>query len=90
MKDGKKKMTPPRLKLVSNNESVERDADFEDPLAAEAREHILVWAAPWHGEYRSVQSAVCETCGAGVSISTRPLPNEIDIGGSAVAVNCDC
>jgi segregation and condensation protein B len=38
MKDGKKKMTPPRLKLVSNNESVERDADFEDPLAAEARE----------------------------------------------------
>jgi segregation and condensation protein B len=38
MKDGKKKMTPPRLKLVSNNESVERDADLEDPLAAEARE----------------------------------------------------
>jgi segregation and condensation protein B len=38
MKDGKKKMTPPRLKLVSSNENVERDADLDDPLAAEARE----------------------------------------------------
>ncbi len=38
MTDGKKKMTPPRLKLVSNNESVEREDDFDDPLAAEARE----------------------------------------------------
>jgi segregation and condensation protein B len=38
MKDGKKKMTPPRLKLVSSNENVERDSDLDDPLAAEARE----------------------------------------------------
>lgn len=38
MTDGKKKMTPPRLKLVSNNESMERDDDLDDPLAAEARE----------------------------------------------------
>jgi segregation and condensation protein B len=38
MNDGKKKMTPPRLKLVSNNESVDRDLDPDDPLAAEALE----------------------------------------------------
>lgn len=31
-------MTPPRLKLVSNNERMEHENDFEDPLAAEARE----------------------------------------------------
>ncbi|MCU0954646.1 MAG: SMC-Scp complex subunit ScpB [Hyphomicrobium sp.] len=31
-------MTPPRLKLVSSNENVERDSDLDDPLAAEARE----------------------------------------------------
>ncbi len=31
-------MTPPRLKLVSNNESVDRDLDPDDPLAAEALE----------------------------------------------------
>jgi segregation and condensation protein B len=38
MKDGKKTMTPPRLKLVASNESVERESDFEDALSAEARE----------------------------------------------------
>jgi segregation and condensation protein B len=38
MNDGKKKMTPPRLKIVSNNESVDRDLDPDDPLAAEALE----------------------------------------------------
>jgi segregation and condensation protein B len=38
MNDGKKKMTPPRLKLVSNNESMDRDLDPDDPLAAEALE----------------------------------------------------
>jgi len=38
MKDGKKKMTPPRLKLVSSNADVDRDGDLDDPLAAEARE----------------------------------------------------
>ena len=38
MKDGKKKMTPPRLKLVSSNEDIERIDDLDDPLAAEARE----------------------------------------------------
>jgi hypothetical protein len=38
MKDGKKKMTPPRLKLVSSNEEIERIDDLDDPLAAEARE----------------------------------------------------
>ncbi len=31
-------MTPPRLKLVSNNESMDRDLDPDDPLAAEALE----------------------------------------------------
>lgn len=27
-------------------------------------------------------------CGADVFVNARPLPNEIDIGGEAVAVNC--
>ena len=56
--------------------------------AASRRGHRLEWARPWHGEYRSVQSAECAACGATVSVSTRPMPNEIDVGGSAVAVNC--
>ena len=55
---------------------------------AEWRGHKLVWSAPHRGEYRSVQYAECCKCGASVSISTNPLPNEIDIGGSAVAIGC--
>jgi len=31
---------------------------------------------------------VCSTCEAQVYINTKPAPNEIDIGGSAVAINC--
>ena len=57
--------------------------------AAEARGHLMVWGAPWHGEFRSVQHGQCETCGAEASVSTRPIPNEIDVSGSAVAVDCD-
>jgi len=30
----------------------------------------------------------CETCGAEAYIDTNPAPNGIDVGGSAVAVNC--
>ena len=30
----------------------------------------------------------CLDCGAYVMVDTRPMPNGIDIGGSAVALNC--
>ena len=30
----------------------------------------------------------CLKCNAWVQIETNPLPNSIDIGGSAVAINC--
>lgn len=32
--------------------------------------------------------AECRVCRASVSVDTRPMPNGIDISGSAVAVNC--
>lgn len=32
--------------------------------------------------------ARCENCNASVCVNTRPMPNQIDIGGDAVAVNC--
>ena len=56
--------------------------------AATRRGHRLEWTSPWHGEHRSVQQAECAACGAFASVSTRPMPNEIDVGGSAVAVDC--
>lgn len=33
-------------------------------------------------------TAHCSVCGAYVQVITNPRPNQIDIGGSAVAVNC--
>lgn len=32
--------------------------------------------------------SICELCGMYVDVKVKPLPNEIDIGGTAVALNC--
>lgn len=56
--------------------------------SAEWRGHKIVWSAPYHSERTSVQNATCCDCGAEVQINTNPLPNGIDIGGTAVALNC--
>ena len=61
----------------------------EAVVAATWRGHALKWSAPWHGEYASVQTGECTHCHAEVTICTRPLPNQIDIGGSAVAISCE-
>lgn len=33
--------------------------------------------------------ACCQKCGRQAMVTISPLPNEIDIGGEAVAVNCN-
>jgi hypothetical protein len=53
------------------------------------RGHRMRWIpAISHGERRELQTGVCTRCDATVHLNTRPLPNEIDIGGEAVALNC--
>jgi hypothetical protein len=53
------------------------------------RGHRMHWIpAISHGEQRELQTGVCRYCDATVHLNTRPLPNEIDIGGEAVALNC--
>lgn len=64
-----------------------------DALIKEARE-----AAEWRGHnlyrfkhhngYRVIASTECKDCGYYVGVNARPLPNEIEISGSAVALNC--
>jgi len=39
-------------------------------------------------EDHTYASSECNLCGAVVAVRTNPLPNEIDIGGEAVAVHC--
>ena len=40
-----------------------------------------------HGDMKG--GSYCKKCGKGVFITTRPLPNEIDFGGEAVALGCE-
>jgi hypothetical protein len=52
------------------------------------RGHSMKWDAPIEFNTRSVQIGRCTACGAEVALNTRPFPNEINIGGEAVAINC--
>ncbi len=58
-------------------------------------------AATWRGhsmrlfipvgtrEYKPIQwAACCRNCSAAMVVNIKPAPNEIDIGGTAVALNC--
>ena len=56
----------------------------------EARDHTM---GPWHirshfhqGDHKYI--CFCKTCDAYVEVNTKPMPNEIEIGGPAVAVDC--
>ena len=60
----------------------------EADTSARFRGHIIDWVTPWHGEGRSLQNGSCRGCGMEVQINSKPLPNQIDIGGEAVALNC--
>ena len=53
------------------------------------RGHRIHWTPPYHSERTSVQNGVCTRCGMEVQINVNPLPNGIDIGGEAVALNCN-
>ena len=53
------------------------------------RGHRMRWfAITPHGEGRYITTATCIRCDATVHLNTRPMANEIDIGGEAVALNC--
>ncbi len=51
----------------------------EAEKSAKWRGHSMIWEG---------NAGTCEHCGAWVQVLNRPQANEIEIGGSAVAVNC--
>lgn len=53
-------------------------------FSAKYRGHKL---AKWE-RYKMSASTKCTICNAHVSVLTKPLPNQIEIGGEAVAINC--
>jgi hypothetical protein len=56
--------------------------------AADRRGHAIAWGEPHVTGRRSIQNGVCSVCGEWVQINDTPLPNDIEIGGPAVAINC--
>lgn len=57
--------------------------------AAQARGHSLGHFITTTGsDFRRTALAECSKCGAWVQVNTHPAPNQIDIGGPAVAIGC--
>ena len=63
-----------------------RSLKEEARSAAEWRGHILYDFVTFKDGNRA--RSACWLCGAEVDVITDPAPNEIDIGGTAVALNC--
>ena len=50
------------------------------------RQHKM---SPWLDVTKEyIKYSACEHCGMEVWVNAKPLPNEIDVGGQAVALNC--
>jgi len=56
--------------------------------ACEFRGHTIGKWVVYHGESKSLANNECLICGAWVQCNTKPAPNDIDIGGPAVALTC--
>ncbi len=57
-------------------------------VSAKSRGHKMSPFQRLH-EQKYISESVCERCEAYVQTNTRPQANQIDIGGTAVALNCD-
>lgn len=60
----------------------------EAETVARARGHRLGNWQTYHGESRSLANNECQECGMGVQCNSKPLPNQIDLGGEVLALNC--
>lgn len=57
--------------------------------ATKYRGHRMRWGVVYgRANGPKSQHGQCRDCGASVSVHERPAPNDIDVGGLAVAVNC--
>ena len=56
-------------------------------VASMDRGHDMVWQHP--PVSATINNAECKVCGAWVQVNTNPAPNQIDIGGPSVAVDCN-
>lgn len=52
------------------------------------RGHKLSRWSMYGGYRKDLYTAHCTKCGKGVWVNVTPLPNDINIGGEAIALNC--
>lgn len=69
---------------MQNIKTLLRDAT----IAAHFRQHNLGEWKSTNYPNRIMAWAQCKKCSMEVQVNTNPLPNEINIGGEAVALNC--
>ena len=61
-------------------------------LISEAKEYMIFRNhIPYNATHFSKTKAeiICQICNSWVQINVKPLPNEIDIGGPAIVINCN-
>jgi hypothetical protein len=69
--------------MMTELERLRREAEG----SARFRDHEIEWREPAHNG--TTQQGWCIYCGKWVQVNTHPRPNQIDIGGPAVALNCE-
>ncbi len=57
--------------------------------SAKFRKHRMSKFVSSPGTRKESATSMCLDCTASVTVQTKPAPNSIDIGGAAVAVNCE-
>ena len=64
--------------------------ELEQPArqSAELRGHKLSDFATGYGSRKTFSEAYCVKCSMVVGVDVRPQPNGIEIGGTAIALNC--
>lgn len=72
--------------MIDTNEFKLTDLAAQARLAAWNREHAL---SSFELQSDTTAVAYCYHCGKEAYINSRPMPNEIDISGEAVALNCE-
>ena len=67
------------------------DLKNEAEISCTLRGHIMEWEKCFFHKWSNsnLQDATCKKCGLWVQICDNPQPNGIDIGGPAIAVNCN-
>jgi len=99
MKSVRKPMPPPGKIMDDSRADDSYDPYSDRPSLSELkneaeascqwRGHNLGKWEDFRGKSRNISHNKCQICGKEVQVNDNPLPNEIDIGGEAVALGCE-